>query len=161
MKKYILAFTVILAALYLGGCGRESQSNKEDLNRLTKIEVYSADDNILINTVEDKEVLIQFNKWVSSDFSYSEEDQDKWKQEAENSRAAYSIVSFKSPAAMINDKTPEKEMTITVFENSNIIKQQIDPGNIKNFSLPSEFLVFYYEISDEDMEFLQFLAGEE
>ncbi|MBD5393608.1 MAG: hypothetical protein HDR71_04925 [Lachnospiraceae bacterium] len=162
MKKYILAFTFILAVMWIGGCSWENHRNEEeDLQRLVRLQVYSADDNTLINTVEEKELLIRFNKWTGSDFSYSEEAQERLKQEAENSGASYYIVSFNSPAAKINDGTLEKGITITVFKDSNIIEMLVDPGNIKNFKIPEEFLTFYDEISDEDMEFLRILTGEE
>ncbi len=45
-------------------------------------------------------------------------------------------------------------MEITVYENSNIIKEQISPDNIKGTSVPEEYLTFYGTVSEEDREFL-------
>ena len=49
-------------------------------------------------------------------------------------------------------------MSITLYENSNIIKMTVPEEIIISAFIPQEFLVFYYEMSDEDMEFYHSLV---
>ena len=51
-------------------------------------------------------------------------------------------------------------MTITLYENSNIIKMTVSNESIKSFSLPENFLTFYYNISNEELQFLISLINE-
>ena len=68
------------------------------------------------------------------------------------------IISYKSSAALHSDGTLEKLMETTIYENSNIIKEQVEPDNIKGLSIPKEYLTFYISISKEDKDFLLSLA---
>lgn len=44
------------------------------------------------------------------------------------------------------------------YEGTNIIKMTVADGVIKGFSVPEEFLTFYYEMPEEEMEFFRSLA---
>ena len=48
--------------------------------------------------------------------------------------------------------------TITLYEDKNIIKMTVSGESIKGFSVPEEFLVFYYEVSEEEMNFYHSLV---
>ena len=48
--------------------------------------------------------------------------------------------------------------TITLYEDKNIIKMTVSGESIKVFSVPEEFLVFYYEVSEEEMNFYHSLV---
>ena len=51
-------------------------------------------------------------------------------------------------------KELEENNTITLYENTNIIKITVAEESIKAFSIPKEFLTFYYELSEEEMSFV-------
>lgn len=55
-------------------------------------------------------------------------------------------------------KELEENTTITLYEDTNIIKMTVAGESIKGFSVPEEFLTFYYEISEEDMNFYHSLV---
>lgn len=65
---------------------------------------------------------------------------------------------YKAPVAVYNDGTPEKLMELTVYEDSNIVREQIAPESIKMYGIPEEFLVFYSKVSDEEKDFMLSLA---
>lgn len=72
----------------------------------------------------------------------------------------YHLVSYKYPAARFGDKEPEEVMTLTLYEDNNIVKMTVADESIKAFSLPEEFLTFYYKVTAEDMAFCRSLAKE-
>ena len=80
------------------------------------------------------------------------------KNAAEGLSTLYTIISYKSSAAVLNSGTLEKLMETTIYESSNIIKEQVAPGNIKGISIPEDYLSFYISVSEEDMDFLLSLA---
>ena len=98
-------------------------------------------------------ILSQFNS-----LSYTDSEGDELASEAGNLTELYTIISYKTPVAVYNDGTLEKLMELTVYEDSNIIKEQIAPESIKGAYVPEEFLVFYSMVSDEDKEFILSLA---
>lgn len=55
------------------------------------------------------------------------------------------------------EKELEENITITLYEDTNIIKMEVSQESIKSFPVPEEFLIFYYEISEEDMSFYRSL----
>lgn len=63
------------------------------------------------------------------------------------------IISYKTPVAAYHDGSLEKLMELTVYEDSNIIKEQIVPETIKGY-VPELFLGFYVTVSDEDKNFI-------
>ena len=155
MKKrtYMLALS-LLPVLFLAGCALNKDSKEKDLQRLSQIEIYSGDGE-LVNTIEDENILYQFRQLDDRDTSFeSDSEQEELKNTAESLAVLYTIISYKKPAAVYNDGALEKEMEITVYENSNIIKEQISPDNIKGTSVPEEYLTFYGTVSEEDREFL-------
>ena len=159
MKK-ILYFLVagILSAITMAGCGADRNSAGEDLQRLAQIEIYSGDGN-LINTVADEDVLKQFSSLNFTDIaSDTDSEQDALESNAEELTVLYTIISYKAPVAVHNDGTPEKLTEITVYEESNIIREQVAPESIKGGYISEEYLTFYSIVSDEDKNFLLSLA---
>lgn len=72
----------------------------------------------------------------------------------------YHLVSYKYPAARFGDKELEEVMTLTLYEDNDIVKMTVADESIKAFSLPEELLTFYDEVSEEDMQFYRSLAEE-
>ncbi len=169
MRKNVLGF--ILVFVLLCGCGtdktpfmKEQEENKqytaEELGNLALIEVYSGKEEESLNVIDREEILYQFNQCLDYNDLNSEEHQKELEKSVEELKEEYTIVSFKRPAALINDDTLEKNTTITIYENSNIVKITVSQESIKGTYVPEEFLIFYYKASDEDMEFYRSLVEE-
>ena len=141
------------------GCNADKNSVEKDLQRLSLIEAYSSDGK-LINSIEDIDALCQFENLDYIDIS---EDTASEQTELENMigelSPLYTIISYKTPAAIYGSETLEKLTEITIYDNSNIIKEQVEPENIKGGSIPEEYLSFYFTISEEDKTFLLSLAA--
>ena len=75
------------------------------------------------------------------------------KEPVEDGRETYSIVVYKYPVAKFGDREPVKFLTMTLYENTDIVRMVVADESIKIFSLPEEFLTFYYEMSEEEREF--------
>ncbi|MBU5439918.1 hypothetical protein KQI42_18050 [Tissierella sp. MSJ-40] len=164
MNKKIV-FTIILSLIIaiLSACSSGTTDNNrehtsQELQRLCRIEIYSAEDDTLINTIEDSDMLSQFNGLnnVASDFTDNEEE---IKNALKDSTPLYRIVAYKSPVAVYNDGELEKLYTITVYKDTNIIKTEVSEETIKSFPVPSEYLTFYEDVTDEEMEFLMSLTS--
>lgn len=160
-KKIDFAIILSLIVTTLCACSLSMTDNNrkhasQKLQRLYRIEVYSAESDTLLNTIEDSKILTQFNALDSevSDFFNNEEIKNVLK----DATPLYRIVTYKSPAAT-NDTELEKLSTITIYKNTNIIMMEISENNIKSFSVPSEFLIFYENATAEKMEFLKSLAS--
>ena len=159
-RKIIIVLVLLLSFAMLGGCSKEKTGN---LQQIKQIEVYNAEDNKLIKTIDDEETLIQFNRNTAFEEELENVDEDTDKQaeirkELEDYEPQYIIISYKKPAALNNDGTLEKISEITVYRDTNMIMEQISSDTVKSLSIPSESLTFYYEISDERRDFLISLA---
>lgn len=155
--------TVIWMALALcmcAGCSAKQgeKYTREDLDNLAEIRIYAAENNELIKTVTDEEKLYQYNHCSVFDGSDIEERQDELKKDLEGAKGQYDLTAYKYPAARFGEKELEENNTITLYEDTNIVKMTVAEGSIKAFSLPEEFLTFYYEISEEEMDFYRALV---
>lgn len=155
--------TGILAVLVLGICagcsaGQGEKYTREELDNLAEIRIYSAENNELIKTISDEEQLYQYNQCPFFDDSDLVERQDELKKDLEGAEEQYYLTAYKYPAARFGAKEPEENHTITLYENSNIIQMTVAEEAIKSFSVPEEFLTFYYEMPEEEMEFFRSLA---
>lgn len=160
-KGYIKTGIVLLFVLYIcAGCSnrQEEKYTVEDLGGLAEIRIFSAKDNELIKTVSDEEQLYQYNQRLSFDTSDIEERQGELKKSLKGANEQYRFVAYKRPVARFGDGELEENFTITLYEGTNIIKMTVSEESIKAFSVPEEFLAFYFEISDEEMDFLTSLA---
>ncbi len=142
------------------GCSaqQEGKYTIEDLDNLAEIKVYSAKNNELIKTISDEEQLYQYNQCSLFDDSDIEERQDELEKGLEGAKEEYYLISYKYPVARFGGKEPEENTTITLYEDTNIIKMTVSEESIKGFSIPEEFLVFYYELSDEEISFYRSLV---
>lgn len=135
MKNIILFILLgILTTIGLAGCGADRGNRGKDLQGLSQIEVYSSDGH-LINTILDEEILSQFNDLNYTDIpSDTDEEMDTLESKIEDLNVICTIISYKTPVAAYNDGSLEKLMELTVYEDSNIIKEQIAPETIKGAS---------------------------
>lgn len=155
MKNIILLILMgILAAIGLAGCGEDRGDRGKDLQGLSQIEVYSSDGH-LVNTILDEEILSQFNDLDYTDISSdTDAEMNALESTIGDLKVICTIISYKTPVAANHDGSLEKLMELTVYEDSNIIKEQIAPETIKGGYVPEEFLTFYVTVSDEDKKFI-------
>ena len=145
----------VLMLCICAGCS----ARQDDLEHPAQIEIYSAENNELIRVIDDEETLYQYNQCAYDD-SDSGQHQEELEQSLEGIKEEYNLISYKYPVSHFNGHELEKNITITTYENSNIIKMTVDEDSVKGASIPEEFLIFYYEVSDKDMEFYRSLAKE-
>ena len=79
-------------------------------------------------------------------------------KELEGATEQYYLISYKYPVARFGEKELEENTIITLYEDTNIVKMTVAGESIKGFYVPEEFLTFYYEISDEDVNFYRSLV---
>ena len=103
----------------------------------------------------DEEILSQFNDLDYTDMSSdTDADMDALESKIGDLNVICTVISYKTPVAANHDGSLEKLMELTVYEDSNIIKEQIAQETIKGGYVPKEFLTFYVTVSDEDKNFI-------
>lgn len=161
-KKIYIKISILLVFVLCICAGCSAQQGRkytiEDLDNLAEIKIYSAENNELVKTISDEEQLYQYNQYSLFDDSDIEERQDELEKNLEGAKEQYYLISYKYPVARFGEKELEENTTITLYKNTNIIKMTVAEENIKAFSIPEEFLTFYYELSEEDMDFYYFLV---
>lgn len=158
MKKVICFLLAgILSAMALTGCGAGRDDDEGNVQELAQIEIY-ADDGRLINTISDEDILRKFGSLSCADIPVEDSEQDELANAAGNLTEVYTIAIYKAPVAVYNDGTLERLMELTIYEDSNIVKEQYVPESIKMYKIPEELLVFYSMVSDEEKDFILSLA---
>ncbi len=130
----------------------------EDLGNLVEVKIYSAENHELVKTIDDEEQLYQYNHCSIFAASDIEDRQNELKKDLEGAKEQYDLISYKRSAARFGGDEPEENTTITLYEDTNIVKMTVAEESIKAFSVPEEFLTFYYEISEEEMDFYRSLC---
>lgn len=161
-KKIYMKIGMLLMFVlcFCAGCsaGQERKYTLEELDNLAEIKIYSAENNELIKSISDEETLYQYNQCLLLDDSDIEERQDELEKDLEGAKEQYYLISYKYPVARFGEKELEENTTITLYEDTNIIKMTVAEESIKAFSIPEEFLIFYYELSEEEMNFYHSLV---
>lgn len=158
MKKVICFLLAgILSVMALTGCGAGRVDDDGNVQELAQIEIY-ADDGRLINTISDEDILRRFSSLSYTDIPVEDSEQDELASAAGNLTEVYTIVTYKAPVAVFNNGALEKLMELTIYEDSNIVKEQYAPESIKVYNISEEFLVFYSTVSDEEKDFMLSLA---
>ena len=126
MKNIILFILMgILTTIGLAGCGVDRSDRGKDLQGLSQIEVYTSDGQ-LVNTILDEEILGRFydldDMNISSD---THAEMDALESTIGDLNVICTIISYKTPVAAYNDGSLEKLMELTVYEDSNIIKNRL------------------------------------
>lgn len=160
-RNYIIIGIVFVFGLYFcAGCSAQQREKYtiEDLDNLAEIRVYSAENSELIKTISDEDRLYRFNQSALFDSLDIEGRQEQLKKALEGAEEQYYLVSYKYPVARFGEKKLEENITLTLYEDTNIIKMTAAEESIKGFSVPEEFLIFYYELSEEEINFFRSLA---
>ncbi|MDE7282331.1 MAG: hypothetical protein K2N85_01885, partial [Lachnospiraceae bacterium] len=134
-KKNYIKFSILLVfgLCICAGCSAQ-QGRKytiEELDNLAEIRIYSAENNELIKTISDEEQLYQYNQCSLFDDSDIVECQDELEKDLEDAKEQYYLISYKYPVARFGKKELEKNTTITLYENTNIIKMTVTEESIK------------------------------
>lgn len=161
-KKIYIKISILLVFVLCICAGCSAQQGRkytiEDLDNLAEIKIYSAENNELVKTISDEEQLYQYNQYSLFDDSDIEERQDELEKNLEGAKEQYYLISYKYPVARFGEKELEENTTITLYENTNIIKMAVAEESIKAFAIPEEFLTFYYELSEGEINFYHSLV---
>ena len=79
----------------------------------------------------------------------------------ESGEESYYFEFYKYPAAKFGDKEPFKLYTMTLYQDTDIVRMMVDGESLHMAFLPEEMLTFYYRISEEEMEFYNAVLAEE
>lgn len=159
-SEIIISILLVLGLCICAGCSakQEKKYTREDLDNLAEIRIYSAEDHELIKTIREEEQLYQYNQCSIWDDLDIEERQEELEEALEGAKEQYSLVSYKYPVARFGGKELEENNTVTLYEDTNIVKMTVAKEIFKGLPVPEEFLIFYYEIPEEEMNFYRFLA---
>lgn len=155
MKNIFLFILMdILLTVGLAGCGVDRGDREKNLQGLSQIEIYSSDGH-LVDTISDEEILSQFNDLRYTNISsVTDAEMDALERKMEDLDVICAIIFYKTPVTACHDGNLEKLMEWTVYEDSNIIKEQIAQKTIRGRYISEEFLTFYVTVSDEDKNFI-------
>ncbi len=155
-KFGMLLAGMALAMCTLAGCAVSEESGyfREGSYDPVKLEIYEAESGELQKTVEEEEMLYQFNQL----FEVSGEELETGTEHYEagmvkEAEETYHIIVYKRPVAKFGDKEPVKIFTVTLYENTDVAKMTVVDESINAFPIPEEFLTFYYEMSKEESDF--------
>lgn len=150
MKKII--GVLLIFALLLTGCGHNTEEEKKQ----GKIELYSAQDNKLLLTIDNQDTV---NKLLNaSDWEAMESIPDDLKPE-------YIMLAYQEKTLLYGqDPNQERDYeliaTLITYQNSSYVKEIISSAIIKNMIIPENALTFYYVMPDDIQEDLHELMGE-
>lgn len=155
MKKIIGG--LLIFALLLTGCSYHTpQEKQEDEKKHSKIELYSAQDNDLLKTIDNQNAV---NKLLdTSDWEVIESISDDLKPE-------YIMLAYQEKTLLYGQDINEERdyeliATVITYQNSPYIKEIISSTVIKNMIVPENSLTFYYAMPDHIQEYLHELIDE-
>lgn len=152
MRKMILTLLIGVGLLCSGCAGAEpSQEPKEESSKLCKIEVLSSEEDTVLTTIEEQEMV---EKFIHS---------DKWEVIEElpgDVIPEYEMIVYQEKT-LLQGQDPDEEREyeiierITTYQDSTYVKESISPDVIKNMNVPAVFLTQYYMVPDEMIDELQ------
>lgn len=161
MRNYIIRSSLLVFGVCIcAGCSAQQKEKYtlEELDNLAEIRIYAAENHELIKTINDEEELYQYNQCSVFDDSDIVERQEELKRNLEGAKEEYYLVAYKYPVARFGGKELEENASITLYEDSYIIKMTVAEESIKAFTIPEEFLTFYYEVSEEEINYYHSLV---
>lgn len=155
MKKTMMA--VIIFLLLLTGCSSNAiQNSNEDMKKQSKIEIYSAQDETLLKTIDDQDmvnILLETYNW------------EEMEVVSDNLVPEYKLLVYQEKTLLLGQDKAEKRdyeliETIITFQNSPYIKEIISGDVIKGAIIPENVMTFYYMMPDETIEKLHGLLSD-
>jgi len=142
---------VILALLLLAGCGANGPDKGEAAEKKSKMEIYSAQDDTLLNTIDDQEQLKQLlaiDTWKTAD------------KKPEGLTPEYRLCVYQEKT-LLAGQSPDDERdyelieTLTTFRDSSYVEAVFSPNVFKNVELAEDYLTFYYLMPEKLAESLR------
>lgn len=150
MKK-ILSYGMILCLLLLAGCGINSKETEtEETEKKCKIEVQAAEEDTLLQTIEDQNTV---NELL---------DMEQWEEAEslpEDLTPEYKLVVYQEETILLG-QDPDEERdyeiieTLITYEDSPYVTEIISSDVIKNMEISEEYLTFNYIMPDEEVDAL-------
>lgn len=142
MKK-IIGVLIILTLLLIGCSHNVPQQDNE--KKQSRIEIYSAQDDVLLQTIEEQETvnkLLDTSSWETLE------------SVSDDLIPEYIWLVYQEKTLLAGqDPSEEREYelieTIITFQDSPYIKQIISSTVIKNMIIPEDVLTFYYSMPDD------------
>lgn len=142
MKK-IIGVLIILTLLLVGCSHNVPQQDNE--KKQSRIEIYSAQDDVLLQTIEEQETvnkLLDTSSWETLE------------SVSDDLIPEYIWLVYQEKTLLAGqDPSEEREYelieTIITFQDSPYIKQIISSTVIKNMIIPEDVLTFYYSMPDD------------
>lgn len=154
MKKTMGVLFII--AFLLMGCSYHAPEEKQQNEKQSKIELYSAQDNELFLTIDDQDTV---NKLLNTDdWTISE-------SISEDLIPEYIMLVYQEETLLYGQAPDEKRdyeliLTLITYQNSSYIKEMISGTAVKNIIIPEDVLSFYYIVPDDIQEDLRELISE-
>lgn len=147
MKK-IIGILLIFALLLMGCSHNTPQGKQKDEKKHSKIELYSAQDHELLQTIDNQDTV---NKLLdTSDWEVIESISADLKPE-------YIMLAYQEKT-LLYGQDPDEERdyeliaTVITYQNSPYIKEIISSTVVKNMIIPENALTFYYAMPDHIKE---------
>lgn len=150
MKK-ILSYGMILCLLLLAECGINSKETEtEETEKKCKIEVQAAEEDTLLQTIEDQNTV---NELL---------DMEQWEEAEslpEDLTPEYKLVVYQEETILLG-QDPDEERdyeiieTLITYEDSPYVTEIISSDVIKNMEISEEYLTFNYIMPDEEVDAL-------
>ncbi len=144
MKKILFGLAACL--LLLASCGKSPpEASSEPDTKQSKAEVYSAQDNVLLKTITDQELLSDLN-----DFSGWDGEEDP----PEDLTPEYTLLVYQEKTLLAGqdpDEEREYELieTLTTYQDSRYITVAISPDAVNGMDLPEDLLTFCFKMPEE------------
>lgn len=132
--------------LFLTGCGdKVSDSNNDEGKKQCKIEVYSAQDDKLLKTIDDQDIVNQLlitNDWETAEGLSADLTPE------------YKLLVYQEKT-LLYGQDPDEERdyelieTVITFQNSQYVQETISDSVVKNMTLPEDVMTFYYKMPDD------------
>jgi len=148
MKKLSM---VILAIMLLAGCSSNVPGNGEAAEKKCRLEIYSAQDDTLLNTIEDQE---QLKQMLAID-SWETADEKPGKLTPEYKLCVYQEKTLLAGQSPDDERDYELIESITTFKNSTYVEAVFSPDVIKNMELAEDYLTFCYFMPENLAESLR------
>jgi len=142
---------IILALMLLAGCSSNVSDKGEAAEKKCRLEIYSAQDDTLLNTIDDQEQLKQLLAI------------DSWEEAGEKPEGLtpeYKLCVYQEKT-LLAGQSPDDERdyelieTLTTFGDNTYVEVEFSPDVIKNMELSEDYLTFCYLMPENIAESLR------
>ena len=166
-KAALAALVFCLLASILGGCSKNPyETVAEELYRpLVRIEIRSAETKELLKTIEEAEVIQEFQQYAFLSESPAEPAQSNADYETElfkqlgSAKPLYTFIEYRPIEK--DGSTLRRASEFTVYEGTRIIQSEYPPTTVNARALPPEWERYYHKAAQEATDYLTALAQEQ